>query len=56
MKAVPAPIKPTVTLDVLERIDVRVGTIQRVDDVKGSDKLVRLSVDFGDHKRTILET
>jgi tRNA-binding protein len=38
----------------LERIDVRVGTIERVDDVKGSDKLVKLTVDFGDRKRTIL--
>ena len=50
----PASIKPTITLDLLERIDVRVGTIERVDDVKGSDKLVKLTVDFGDHKRTIL--
>lgn len=50
----PAPAKPSITLDLLERIDVRVGTIERVDDVKGSDNLVKLTVDFGDHKRTIL--
>ena len=50
----PAPIKPVVSIDVLEQLDVRVGTIERVDDVKGSNKLVRLLVDFGDHKRTIL--
>ena len=49
-----APIKPTIPLDVLETIDVRVGTIERVDEVKGSNKLVKLTVDFGDHKRTIL--
>jgi tRNA-binding protein len=49
-----APIKPIVSLDVLDKIDIRVGTIERVDDVTGSDKLVKLSVDFGDHKRTIL--
>lgn len=49
-----ASIKPTITLDELERIDVRVGTIELVEDVSGSDKLVRLRVDFGDHKRTIL--
>lgn len=55
MKATtPAPIKPVVSLDLLDRIDVRVGTIERVEDVKGSEKLVKLSVDFGDHKRTIL--
>lgn len=49
-----AAIKPDISLDVLDRIDVRVGTIERVDEVKGSDKLVKLTVDFGDHKRTIL--
>jgi tRNA-binding protein len=50
----PAPIKPTISIDVLERIDVRVGTVECVEDIKGSDKLVKLIVDFGDHKRTIL--
>ena len=50
----PAPIKPAISLDVLETIDVRVGTIERVDEVNGSEKLVKLTVDFGDHKRTIL--
>ena len=30
------------------------GTISHVDEVIGSDKLVKLLVDFGDHKRTIL--
>jgi tRNA-binding protein len=49
-----APIKPNITLDLLEKIDVRVGTIEAVEDVSGSNKLARLTVDFGDHKRTIL--
>ena len=49
-----APIKPTVTYDVFEKIDIRVGTIKRVEDIKDADKLVRLVVDFGDHERTIL--
>jgi len=49
-----APVKPAVTIDVLETIDVRVGTIERVDEVKGSNRLVKLTVDFGDHKRTVL--
>lgn len=49
-----APIKPTVSFDVFEKIDIRVGTIQRVEDIEGADKLVRLIVDFGDHERTIL--
>ena len=30
------------------------GRIDRVEDVKGSDKLVKLTVDFGDRTRTIL--
>jgi tRNA-binding protein len=49
-----APIKPPISMDVLEKIDIRVGTIELVEDVKGSDKLVKLIVDFGDQKRTIL--
>ena len=49
-----APVKPTITIDVLERVDIRAGTIKLVEDVKGSDKLVKLTVDFGDHTRTIL--
>ncbi len=49
-----APIKPTVSFDVFEKIDIRVGTIQRVEDIEGADKVVRLIVDFGDHRRTIL--
>lgn len=49
-----APVKPIVPFEVLDRIDVRVGTIEKVEDVPKSAKLVRLTVDFGDHKRTIL--
>jgi len=41
-------------MDVLEKVDIRVGTIRLVEDVKGSGKLVKLTVDFGDHTRTIL--
>ncbi len=50
----PAAIKPQVSVEDLDKLDVRVGTIERVEDVPRSDKLVRLRVDFGDHKRTIL--
>ena len=50
----PAPVKETVAFDVLESLDVRVGTIESVEDVKGSDKLLKLTVSFGDHRRTIL--
>jgi tRNA-binding protein len=49
-----ASVKPNIPFDLLEKIDVRVGTIERVEDLKGSTKLARLIVNFGDHKRTIL--
>ena len=49
-----APIKPTMPYDIFAQFDIRVGTIDLVEDVPRSDKLVRLTVDFGDHKRTIL--
>ena len=38
-----APIKPAISFDVIESIDIRVGTIESVHDVKGSDKLVKLT-------------
>ncbi|HEX7186074.1 MAG TPA: tRNA-binding protein [Thermoanaerobaculia bacterium] len=50
----PAPVKPPVPLSVLESLDIRLGTIEVVEDVPGSSKLLRLTVDFGDHKRNIL--
>jgi tRNA-binding protein len=49
-----APIKPLITATDLDKIDIRVGTILAVEDVKHSEKLVRLRVDFGDHTRTVL--
>jgi tRNA-binding protein len=49
-----APVKPAITADLLEKIDIRVGTILRVEDVPGSDKLVALRVGFGDHERTVV--
>jgi tRNA-binding protein len=49
-----APIKPEITLADLEKIDIRVGTIVAVDEVAGSDKLLKLTVDFGDRQGTIL--
>jgi tRNA-binding protein len=55
MKAItPAPVKPTISLDIFDKIDIRVGTIERVEDIPKSKQLVRFTVDFGDHRRTIL--
>jgi len=50
----PAPIKATVTVADLEKLDIRVGTILSVETMPRSNKLLRLAVDLGDHRRTIL--
>lgn len=50
----PAPFKPTISVADLDKIDVRVGAIVAVDEVPQSAKLLRLTVDLGDHRRTIL--
>jgi len=50
----PAPVKPLISFAELDRVDVRAGTIIRVEDVAGSDKLLKLTVEFGDHQRCIL--
>jgi len=51
---IPAAIKPTVTRTAVEAVDIRVGTILRVEDIPKSARLVRLTVDFGDHQRRIV--
>jgi methionine--tRNA ligase beta chain len=50
----PSPIKPTVAASALEALDIRVGTIECVEEIPRSDKLMKLTVNFGDHSRTIL--
>ena len=50
----PAPIKPEISFADFEKVDIRVGTIEAVSDVADSRKLLKLIVNFGDHKRSIL--
>lgn len=50
----PAPIKPLISFKEFSKLDIRVGTILLVEDIPKSENLVRLTVDFGDHKRNIL--
>ncbi|WP_331489716.1 hypothetical protein [Tepidibacter hydrothermalis] len=47
-------VKPNISLDTLEQVDIRVGTVIEVEDIKKSDKMVKLVVDFGDFTRSIL--
>ncbi len=50
----PAPVKPLVTFSAFEALDIRAGTIQKVEEVARSEKLMKLTVSFGDHTRVIL--
>ena len=47
-------IKELITIDDIEKLDVRVGEIKEVKDVPNSNKLVKLIVDFGDFERNVL--
>lgn len=48
------PVKPLINFEVLEKVDIRVGRIETVENVANSDKLVKLKVNFGDFQRQIL--
>lgn len=50
----PAPLKETISFEDFEKLDIRAGTITSVEDVVNSNKLMKLTVDFGDHTRSIL--
>jgi tRNA-binding protein len=50
----PSPIKETISFEDFEKLDIRVGTIISVSDVAKSNKLMKLTVDFGNHTRSIL--
>lgn len=47
-------IKAEIKIKDLDKIDIRVGTIETVEDVPASDRLIKMTVDFGAFKRTIL--
>ena len=49
-----AEVKENISLDIFDKIDIRVGTIKLVEDIAKSKKLVKLTVDFGSFTRTIL--
>ncbi len=47
-------IKPVIGFDILSKLDVRVGEILIVEDIAKSDKMVKMTVDFGSFQRCIL--
>ena len=50
----PAQVKETISYEDFEKLDIRVGTIVTIADIEKSNKLMKLTVDFGDHVRSIL--
>ncbi|WOI36878.1 tRNA-binding protein [Alteromonas sp. CI.11.F.A3] len=49
-----APVKDLIEISDFEKLDIRVGTIIEVAEVEKSKKLMKLTVDFGAHQRSIL--
>lgn len=47
-------IKPDVTYDDFAKLDIRTATIRAAERVEGADKLLKLEVDLGNERRTIV--
>lgn len=43
-----------ITIDDFVKVELRVGTVLEAEEVVGSDKLIKQTVDFGEEKRQIL--
>ena len=50
----PAPIKPPVSFEVLCSLDIRLGTIQTLEPIPRTERLMKLRVDFGTFQRTVV--
>lgn len=48
------PQKETIVIDDLAKIDLRIGTIRTAERIEGSEKLLKLILDFGEVQRQIL--
>ncbi|RVU86194.1 methionine--tRNA ligase [Leucothrix sargassi] len=47
------PIKPEITYEDFDKVDLRIATIEKADHVKGADKLLCLTLDIGGEKRQV---
>ncbi|WP_062532316.1 hypothetical protein [Jeotgalibaca dankookensis] len=47
-------VKEIIEMSDLDKIDIRVGTILKIEEIEKSDKMMKLVVDFGMFERTIL--
>jgi tRNA-binding EMAP/Myf-like protein len=50
----PREQKPAVSLDAADKVDLRVGTIVDIVPIPGANRLMKLTVDFGSDKRTVI--
>lgn len=48
------PVKPEITIDDFEKIDLRVAKVLECEKIKGSNKLLKLKVELGDETRQIV--
>ena len=47
--------KPLIKFDDFSKVDMRIGCVESAEEIEGSDKLIKMQVDFGDMgKRQIL--
>ena len=53
-KEIELPRKPTIKFEDFVKLDLRIGKIEHVEEVDKSNKLLKLQIDLGSEKRTIL--
>lgn len=43
-----------ISIDDFKKVEIRVGEVVSAEEIEGSDKLLKLRVNFGDHERQVL--
>ncbi|VVB85535.1 Methionine--tRNA ligase [uncultured archaeon] len=46
-------VKPVITFEEFQNLDIRIGTVLEASNIKGSDKLLRLEVDIGEKRQIV---
>ncbi len=46
-------VKPMITFEEFQKFDIRIGTVLAAENIKGSDKLLRLEVDIGERRQIV---
>ena len=49
-----APLKPEITFDDFSKLDIRIGTVLAAEKMEKSNKLLKLTIDIGVDRRTVL--